>query len=52
MRAPVSVIIPTLNAEGELPGCLTALGEGLVMGIIRELVVTDGGSDDASRRIA
>lgn len=52
MRAPVSVIIPTLNAEGELPGCLTALGEGLVMGIIRELVVTDGGSDDASCRIA
>lgn len=52
MRAPVSVIIPTLNAEDELPGCLTALGEGLVLGLIRELVVSDGGSTDATRRIA
>ena len=52
MRAPVSVIIPTLNAEAELPGCLSALSEGLVFGLIRELVVSDGGSADATRRIA
>lgn len=52
MRAPVSVIIPTLDAEGELPGCLTALGEGLITGLIRELVVSDGGSEDATRSIA
>ncbi|MDX2482627.1 MAG: TIGR04283 family arsenosugar biosynthesis glycosyltransferase [Pseudodonghicola sp.] len=52
MRAPISVIIPTLNAEGELPGCLMALGEGVVAGLIRELVVSDGGSSDASCRFA
>lgn len=52
MPAPITVIIPTLDAEGELPGCLTALGEGLVAGLIRELVISDGGSSDATRRIA
>ena len=46
MPAPITVIIPTLNAGEELPGCLTALGEGLVAGLIRELVVSDGGSSD------
>jgi len=50
--APISVIIPTLDAEGELPGCLATLGEGLVAGLIRELVVSDGGSSDATRDIA
>lgn len=52
MPAPISVIIPTLDAEGELPGCLAALGEGLVAGLIRELVISDGGSTDATRDIA
>jgi GT2 family glycosyltransferase len=52
MRAPVSVIIPTLNAAGELPGCLAALGEGLQEGLIREVVITDGGSTDATPDIA
>lgn len=52
MRAPISVIIPTLNAEAALPGCLTALGEGLAEGLIRELVITDGGSSDSTLRIA
>ncbi len=52
MPAPISVIIPTLNAEGELPGCLAALTEGLVAGLIRELIVSDGGSADATREIA
>lgn len=52
MPAPISVIIPTLNAGDELPGCLAALGEGLVAGLIRELVVSDGGSTDATRQIA
>jgi len=50
--APITVIIPTLDAEGELPGCLAALGEGLVAGLIRELVISDGGSTDATRQIA
>lgn len=48
MRAPVSVIIPTLNAEDRLTACLGALMEGLEAGIIRELIVSDGGSRDAT----
>lgn len=52
MRAPVSVVIPTLNAAGDLGPCLAALGEGLQAGLIRELVISDGGSTDATRSIA
>ena len=52
MRAPISVVIPTLNAAETLPMCLGSLGEGLEAGIIRELVISDGGSEDATREIA
>ncbi len=52
MRAPLSIIIPTLNAEAALPGALEALIEGLAAGLVRELVVSDGGSSDASAAIA
>ncbi|KIN73250.1 TIGR04283 family arsenosugar biosynthesis glycosyltransferase [Sulfitobacter guttiformis] len=48
MRAQISVIVPTLNAEGALGACLAALMEGLEHGLIRELIVSDGGSDDAT----
>ena len=46
MRAPVSIIIPTLNAANALPGTLAALVEGLDAGLIRELILSDGGSSD------
>lgn len=52
MRAPISVIIPTLNAEACLGDCLAALMPGLEAGIIRELIVSDGGSDDATVAVA
>jgi len=52
MRAPISVIIPTLNAAETLPECLAALVEGLNAGLIRELIVSDGGSTDATGAIA
>ncbi len=52
MRAPISVIIPTLNAEADLSACLTALMEGLDAGLIRELIISDGGSTDATRTLA
>jgi len=52
MRAPVSVVIPTLNAEGGLPETLLALMEGLSAGVIREVIISDGGSSDATKRIA
>ncbi|MGC1496583.1 MAG: TIGR04283 family arsenosugar biosynthesis glycosyltransferase [Sulfitobacter sp.] len=52
MRAPISVIIPTLNAAETLPKCLGALVEGLDAGLIRELIVSDGGSTDATGAVA
>ncbi|WP_424980496.1 TIGR04283 family arsenosugar biosynthesis glycosyltransferase [Leisingera sp. S232] len=52
MPAPVSIVIPVLNAAEELPATLEHLMEGLAAGLIRELVVTDGGSTDATRAIA
>lgn len=52
MRAPISVIIPTLNAADTLPDCLAALGEGLAAGLIRELIIADGGSEDQTLAIA
>lgn len=52
MSAPLSVVIPTLNAAAELPGTLDALLEGLGKGLIREVVVSDGGSTDATGEIA
>ncbi len=52
MPAPVSIIIPTLNAAQELPGCLESLMPGLEAGLIREVIVSDGGSTDLTREIA
>ena len=52
MRAPLSIIIPTLNAEAALPGTVAALIEGLHCGLVRELIVSDGGSNDATCAIA
>ncbi|MEO9648848.1 MAG: TIGR04283 family arsenosugar biosynthesis glycosyltransferase [Roseobacter sp.] len=52
MRAPISVIIPTLNAQEHLGACLRALMPGLEAGLIRELIVSDGGSSDATVEIA
>lgn len=48
MRAPISVIIPTLNAATDLSACLAALMEGIEAGLIRELIVSDGGSTDGT----
>lgn len=52
MRAPLSIVIPTLNAEAELPGCLATLMEGVSAGLVRELVISDGGSEDSTGAIA
>ena len=52
MAAPLSIVIPTLNAASGLPDCLQALMPGLELGLIREVIVSDGGSDDATPRIA
>ena len=52
MSAPISVVIPTLNSADSLPATLLSLMEGLDAGLICEVVVTDGGSTDASGSIA
>ncbi|MBO9449959.1 TIGR04283 family arsenosugar biosynthesis glycosyltransferase [Tropicibacter sp. R16_0] len=52
MPAKISIVIPTLNAEANLARTLEALMEGLGQGLIRELIISDGGSTDATLKIA
>ncbi|MES0823848.1 TIGR04283 family arsenosugar biosynthesis glycosyltransferase [Ruegeria sp. SCP11] len=52
MPAPISIVIPTLNAGEALSESLPSLMEGLHTGLIRELIVTDGGSTDPTVEIA
>jgi len=52
LPAQISIIIPTLNAGATLPGVLETLMEGLHAGLIRELIVSDGGSTDATLDVA
>lgn len=48
----LSVVIPTLNAEAGLPACLTALVPATVCGVVREVIISDGGSTDKTAEIA
>ena len=52
MRAPISVVIPTLNAEAALVELMSDLVEGVGEGLVREVVVSDGGSSDGTREAA
>jgi rSAM/selenodomain-associated transferase 2 len=52
MWAQISVIVPTLNAESSLAACFGALMEGVEAGLIRELIISDGGSTDATGAVA
>ena len=52
MLAPLSVIVPTLNSAGCLPGLADCLVEGVRKQMIRELVISDGGSEDGTEAIA
>ena len=52
MRGELSIVIPTLEAGAALPACLEAMFEGLRAGLIREVIVSDGGSTDATIAIA
>jgi len=47
----LSVVIPTLNAEEELPRTLSALVPGAVYGVVKDVVVADGGSADRTSEI-
>jgi rSAM/selenodomain-associated transferase 2 len=52
MPAPISIIIPTLNSETDLPETLKSLFEGIENNLIRELIISDGGSTDKTKFIA
>jgi rSAM/selenodomain-associated transferase 2 len=52
MPAPVSIIIPALNAAQDLPLCLASLMPGLSADLVREVILVDGGSEDATPAIA
>lgn len=45
-RAPLSVVVPTLDAAATIGPLLAVLAEGAVAGLVRELVIADGGSGD------
>jgi rSAM/selenodomain-associated transferase 2 len=47
----ISVIIPTLNAEARLGETLAALVPAAVEGLVREVIVVDGGSTDRTEKI-
>lgn len=48
----ISVVIPTLNAASRLGPCLGALGPAITVGMLREVILSDGGSDDDVAKIA
>lgn len=48
----ISVVIPTLDAEAGLTATLAALVPATVEGIVREVIIADGGSRDATEEIA
>ena len=52
MPAPLSIIIPTLNSEHELPETLKSLFEGLEKNLIKEVIISDGGSLDKTKMIS
>src|SRR5450432_3405950 len=51
-RDMITVIIPTLDSERRLVPTLAMLVPGAMSGIVREVIVADGGSSDATLEIA
>lgn len=52
MAGPISVIIPTLDSARHLPRALAPLVDGMQESLIREVIVSDGGSRDETLEIA
>jgi glycosyltransferase involved in cell wall biosynthesis len=48
----ISVVIPTMNAERGLPRCFDSLIAAAVRGMVREVIIADSGSSDATLAIA
>jgi rSAM/selenodomain-associated transferase 2 len=48
----ITVVVPTLNAETSLAATLSSLVPGAVDGLVRQVIIVDGGSSDRTLRIA
>lgn len=48
----ISVIVPTLNSQAVLPRCFDSLIAATVHGVVKEVIVADGGSGDDTLMIA
>jgi len=48
----ITVIIPTYNAEPHLVRTLASLVPGVVQGVIKDVIIVDGGSEDSTLEIA
>jgi rSAM/selenodomain-associated transferase 2 len=51
-RRMISVIIPALNAQQHLASSFNSLIPAAIEGVVSEVIVADGGSSDATERIA
>ncbi len=51
-RPRLVVVIPALNAADRLPACLSSLQEGRRAGLVRAIVLADGGSEDGTLQAA
>ncbi len=48
----ISVVIPTLDSAATLPRCFNGLLDAAMSGLVREVIVVDGGSSDDTLTIA
>jgi hypothetical protein len=48
----LTIIIPTLNSERALVATLAPLIQGAMSGLVREVIIADGGSNDATVQVA
>lgn len=52
VRAMLSIVIPTLNAGRTLPQTLNALVPGAIDGLVKEVIISDAGSNDITVKVA
>jgi len=48
----ISIVIPTHNDAAHLPGTLAPLVQGVGAGLVKQVIIADGGSTDATLEIA